>query len=352
MSVVPKPAESEPVTEGIIPESMPDLDDSDSKLVDFLKRKYRGDDLGDYIGSCLSLNRSIEDPKVKKYLVDSFVGEEPAEEERKYAQEEFLKRSIITQEVRPFSGTSKLTERLYDNNVNPDEHPIDYQITKMPSAQATKHRLSVIEGEIKEAIKYAVDDLNKGVVKVIDWGSGPGRYSYEVARDLAGTPYGEAAKFTLFDIDREALSTGEKRTREMGVYDKFEFVRGNLRDVISKGGSKDNDIGILSGILCSLPKKVKWGSLRGLRSHLSPDGCLISASSSRKMKRDDPYLDHWRREQGFWPLDYVSPFEMKVFHRLAGYWGKLHTTDDNPWGHYVIIRGYVKNPRGLFGLKF
>jgi len=327
-----------------------ELDETDSKLIEFLQKTYRGHDLDDYIETCIRLNQSIGDPRIRKYLVDSFIGEETSEEEREYAQREFLKRSIITQEVRPFQGTSKLTERLYDNNIDPKEHPIDYQITKMPSAQATKHRLPVMEEEIKKAIHHAVDELNKGTVNIIDWGSGPGRYAYQVAHELKDSSYGEAMKFTLFDIKQEPLDAGEKKTKELGVHDKFSFVQGDLGDVIKVKGNGDNEIGILSGILCSLSNRVKWYVAKGLKSHLSDTGCLISASSSKKMKVDDPYLDHWRREQGFWPLNYVSSMELKAIYRLAGYLGKLHTTHDNPWEHYVIIRGYVKNSKRPFGL--
>ncbi|MCK4714139.1 MAG: methyltransferase domain-containing protein, partial [Candidatus Aenigmarchaeota archaeon] len=189
---------------------------------------------------------------------------------------------------------------------------------------------------------YAVDDLNKAKVKILNQGSGPGRDTYEVAAEERNTPYGEAMDVTLFDIKQDALDIGEKRTRELGVHDKFNFVQGDLRDYLKSKDNEENDIIVCVGILCSLDGKHKFYVIKKDKNHLSDTGCLITASSSEKMIGDDPYLDHWRAVQGFWPLKYTTEKRLRWTYRLAGYNGKLYTATEDPWNHYVIIRGYAK----------
>lgn len=320
----------------------PELDYSDQKLAEYLSKTYKGPGIKGYINSTLNLLHSIEDPIVRKYLVDKFMGEEVIPEMEERSGDYFWDNSFITRAVRPNRSTHELTETLYDNNIDPEKFPLDYHIVKMPSSQATKHRLPAVEEELKRTIKTAVDDKNNGKVKIVNWGSGPGRDTINIAYRLRDTPHGEAMDVTLIDIDPVALEKGEKRAKSMGVLDKFSFQEQDLREVIKNNGNGDYNIGLLIGILCPMDKRLSIGLLRKLRSYLSKDGCLMSSSSAVEMLHDDPFLDFLRVEEGGWPLKYKSEKTMKWIYKLAGFRGDLYFFRDEPWGHHIMCTGYVK----------
>lgn len=322
----------------------------EERMRDYLERTYKGRDTEGYIKSSFGILRAIDDPEVVSHLVDKFTGNGVNPESEKKARNYFEEHSFFAQVIRKDRGSHIVTETLYENGIDPEEHPIDYAITKMPSAQATKYRLKVVEDELERVIRHAVDEQNKAVVNIANWGSGPGRDTTDVAKRLKDTHYGEAMRVTNIDKDDDALEKGEMYARDAGVYDKITFEKGKLGRIVRTKGNGEYDVGVVIGILCPFAWKETYGFVKGLSSHISDDGgCLMASTSSPEMLKEDPYLDFIRVEEGFWPLNYKGETIMKAIYRLAGFWGDLHTYRDEPWGHHLMLTGYKRNGKNGSG---
>lgn len=322
---------------------------------------------------------SIKDREVRKYLVDRFLGltEEDANM-RQRAIDYFLNSSPIIEWVSQNQGTYRLTELLYEDDIQQEQLPLDYAISMMPSSRATKLRLPAVVQEIKRIIGLFVEKT--GLVRIANYGSGPGRDTVYVARELKNTDYGEAMKVTCFDVDPEALQKGEDLARKFGVLDRFTFVQRDIGDIINEyvkkelrqtvngavnimSGNKGNqqseryDVGILIGILCAKDKTKSAQIIRYLGKTLHSEGCMISSSSSTKMLADDPFTplekatyevggnyltDFLRIHTAGWKLLYKNEQDMKEIYRAAEYEGDLRVFYDQPFRHHVMVTGFLK----------
>lgn len=324
-----------------------DLDSPESKIHSFLEQKnqegtYRIPDIDAYVSRISSLLNSIEDISVRETLANHFVGNDVSDHEMEIAREYFRKNSFITRDVTSNRSTHKLTETLYENNIDMGAYPLDYQISKFPSSQSTKHRLHAVEESLIEQIEHMVDDNNVGNVRIVNWGSGPGRDTRGVAKRLEGTKYGEATSYTCIDKDTEALERGEMGAEAEGVAHKFTFEAGDLRKIAAQKGKKEYTGGVLIGILCPMKVRLCKSFLGRLKTYLDDDGFLLSSSSADTMIAEDPFLDMLRVEMGGWPLRYKSDRDMVKIYKSAGFRGNRKVFRDNPIGHHVMVAGYKR----------
>jgi 2-polyprenyl-3-methyl-5-hydroxy-6-metoxy-1,4-benzoquinol methylase len=108
--------------------------------------------------------------------------------------------------------------------------------------------------------------------RVLDVGSGPGRYAIELAK----TGY----ELTLLDLSEKCLELAQKKAGEAGV--AISAIRGDGLDLLRLFGDGDFDAVLMLGPLYHLLEREKrQHALRGALSVVKPDGLLFAAYLTR-----------------------------------------------------------------------
>lgn len=205
---------------------------------------------------------------------------------------------------------------------------LDQFILKLPLCHGLNVRYRFVVDELFP--KYIDEKLkSKQEVKIVSLGSGSGDDVMQTMRK-----YGPEVSFVGYDIDPFAIEIGQQLAKEIGLENRVEFREESLR----KCNSKDYDIAMLVGIICSLPDSVAKRVLKQIRHGLKDDGLLIVGAASDKVAYGDPLTRFLAEYCADFYLEHRDKERMKKIVSEAGYEVIETTEEPSRYNNFAIAR--------------
>ena len=293
------------------------------------------------------LLESIRDIEVKNFLVHDFLSEIGGEYNVKLISndnhsktvEYFRQNSHLSSAIMENPSTSVVTEILYGKKT---QTLIDEYFIKSDAGDAIRDRLIAVVEHLKKLVITIME--KKGGASIINLGSGPGRDTIHMVKDLDAKKH---IHVTCVDKDREALEKGYAMARHMGVEKSFDFQLVDLLKTVNPRNKKFSnlqgqyDLGMLIGMICPLDIKKSAGIVRAGGQMLANDGMLVTSSAHRKMKLDDPFNDYLMKRLSAWELYYKIERDMEQIYTDSGF-NVSQIFYDKPRNYHMLAVGSRK----------
>ena len=176
---------------------------------------------------------------------------------------------------RGYAGDYLTLEKLYKANPNGAGRLgplLDHCFLELPTASALRRRRQLLSEEIAETF---AQKKQEGCVRVTCVGAGPASEMFDVYREIENK---DMLKFTIVDIDRQALSFVEDRVIEAGLRKQIDFVPANLV-YLARGKSELNvapqDLVYCSSLADNLSDKHLTVLLDMVHNALKPSGHVV-----------------------------------------------------------------------------
>jgi SAM-dependent methyltransferase len=251
-------------------------------------------------------------PDIARKLEECFLSTGLAGKDIREVHVHFVEHSDIIRIVTASPSSAETFEYLYHKR--PVEKEIDPYFLRAKAAIGIKQRLMALKRHLPDIIRNEISRLalKKGERFVVfNVGSGPGHDMIEVLHE--NRELSEVVRVVCIDPDAPMLEIGERRVKELGLSNSFDFVPHKFSDV---------DLGkshmvLMIGILCPMPQKACIKILKNTSNFVYPSGTVVYNTVQTRMVKGDPLCDFIMRMAG-WHMDYKKYSTSIEIARLAG----------------------------------
>lgn len=246
----------------------------------------------------------------------------------------FKKESLVLAILMNNPASFKMLEIIYGSSI--PELPMDNFIYNSLSAQALRSRLNKV---IEFCCNIIHDSIGFGKFKIANFGSGPGRDTFAIARYFCSKNI--SLQIFNIDIDGDAINKGREIAEEP-CFRKFNnpvFLEGNF---LKHQFKQEIKLGMLIGVLCSISKKKCISVLKKLRDNFDREGILIASCVAPAMKECDPKMDYILEYIAGWVLDYKFLEELKEIFFEGGWDVREDDNFSDCFGFHNMVFGKIK----------